>query len=132
MVYDKGKVITGLVVFLIILLSPLWYNALSGKVEPSLKLSMPKEEKSCIEERMFMRSNHMDLLIKWRDDAVRKGIRTYKGLDGKVYRISLTGTCLSCHIDKAGFCDRCHGYSGVKTPKCWDCHNIPKEEGSKV
>ncbi len=73
-----------------------------------------------------MRANHMRLLNDWRDLVVREGERTYTAADGKVYEISLTGTCLKCHSNKETFCDRCHDYAGV-TPSCWNCHIIPEE-----
>ena len=122
----KGKIITGIVVFLIIVLAPLWYNAFTGKASYVPDLKLPADEKQCVEDTQFMKANHMDLLNTWRESAVRKGIRSYKAHDGKVYTISLTGTCLKCHADKEKFCDRCHDYAGVKSPGCWDCHNVPK------
>ena len=49
---------------------------------------------------------------------------SYVAFNGKVYEKSLTGTCLGCH-NKAEFCDRCHAYSGVSSPYCWNCHSEP-------
>ncbi|MBI4875142.1 MAG: sulfate reduction electron transfer complex DsrMKJOP subunit DsrJ, partial [Acidobacteria bacterium] len=70
----------------------------------------------------YMRTSHMDLLIQWREQAVRNHNRAYTAFDGKKYDISLSGTCLTqCHAAKADFCDRCHNYSGVSA-YCWDCH----------
>ena len=34
---------------------------------------------------------------------------------------SLAGTCLSCHVDKEEFCDRCRNYVAA-TIFCWGCH----------
>jgi hypothetical protein len=124
--YDKGKIIASTILFLIIVLSPLWYNAFTGKASYVPDLKLPSEAKQCVEDTRFMKANHMDLLNTWRENAVRKGIRSYKAHDGKVYAISLTGTCLNCHSDKEKFCDRCHDYVGVRPPNCWDCHNVPK------
>jgi len=132
MIYDREKVITGIVIFLFILMSPLWYNAFSGRAGFTPELVMPKGEKNCVEDRVYMRGNHMNLLEKWKHDAIRHERREYKGFDGKIYNISITGTCLGCHTDKARFCDRCHQYNGVKTPKCWNCHNVPQQSGSRV
>ena len=42
------------------------------------------------------------------------------------YDISLAGTCMKCHSNKAEFCDRCHDYAGV-SPDCWSCHVAPQE-----
>ena len=124
--YDKGKIVTGIIVFLIIILCPLWYNAVTGKAGYVPELKVPTDAKQCVEDKAYMRASHMGLLNRWREVAVREGIRTYEAHDGKTYTISLTGTCLGCHSDKAEFCDRCHEYAGVKSPNCWDCHNIPK------
>jgi hypothetical protein len=66
----------------------------------------------------------MQLLINWREQVVRNDFRTYTAFNGKTYKMSLTGTCMGCHTDKARFCDRCHNYAGV-TVVCWDCHVDP-------
>ena len=63
----------------------------------------------------------MQLLMDWRDDVVRSNRRIVTTDDGRSFYKSLSGTCMSCHQDKAGFCDKCHDYVGV-TPTCWDCH----------
>jgi hypothetical protein len=59
--YNGGKIITGLVIFLGLFLTPLAYNA--GKaayIQPKLK--MPENEKQCVESKEFMRTQHMQLL----------------------------------------------------------------------
>jgi len=76
--------------------------------------------------RDYMRTSHTALLVTWREDVVRRGDRGYVAYDGRHYEKSLTGTCLTCHDDKAKFCDRCHDYAGAK-PNCWSCHIIPEE-----
>ena len=73
-----------------------------------------------------MRNSHMDLLNTWRNSVVRENSRDYEATDGKVYRMSLTGTCLGCHTNKKEFCDRCHDYVSV-APDCWNCHVVPEE-----
>jgi hypothetical protein len=74
----------------------------------------------------YMRTEHMQLVMDWRDEAVREMDRVYVSEDGRRFNKSMTGTCLGCHTDKAAFCDRCHDYLGVK-PYCWDCHVVPEE-----
>jgi [DsrC]-trisulfide reductase subunit J len=123
--YDAGKIITGLVIFLVILTIPIWYNAAMGKADSKLDPVLPKYEKKCVESKDYMRESHMDLLNQWRDAVVRDGKQDYTSSDGKTYRMSLTGTCLKCHDDKEKFCDRCHGYVD-SDPTCWDCHLEPK------
>jgi hypothetical protein len=122
--YDKGKVIAGIVVFLVIVLFPIWYSAASGKTGHVPELAMPEGEDRCVMATETMRASHMDLLDQWRDDVVRLGQprHTYQGRE---FEKSLTRTCLSCHAVKADFCDRCHNYVGV-SPKCWDCHLEPQ------
>jgi hypothetical protein len=69
----------------------------------------------------------MALLVNWREEVVRRNVRSFTAFNGKTYNMSLTGTCLSgCHTNKADFCDRCHNYVGVKGPYCMDCHIDPK------
>jgi hypothetical protein len=128
--YDGGKIIAGIVVFLIVASVPFWYGRGKAVSPPDLKLDTPAierlKEKLCVEPAPYMRANHMKLLSAWRESVVREGNRSYKATDGKVYKISLTGTCLECHSNKDQFCDRCHDYAGAK-PACWNCHIIPEE-----
>jgi hypothetical protein len=128
--YNGGKIIAGIAVFLIVAAFPFWYGRGKAVSPPELKLDTPAiqrlKEKLCVEPAPFMRSNHMKLLGAWRDGAVREGIRSYTAADGRVFEVSLSGTCLKCHDNKDRFCDRCHDYAGVK-PACWSCHVIPKE-----
>lgn len=124
--HDSGKVIVGIVFFLIVVLSPVWYNALTGKAGYVPELKLPVLEKQCVESAAFMRANHMELLNIWKEAVVRKGKREYKAGDGRTYTMSLVGTCMKCHSNKAEFCDRCHNYADVQ-PQCWDCHVAPKE-----
>lgn len=124
--YDSGKVIVGIVFFLIVVLSPIWYNALTGKAGYVPELKLPAEEKQCVESAAIMRTNHVELLNLWKETVVRTGERTYTATDRKTYTMSLVETCMKCHSNKADFCDRCHNYADVQ-PQCWDCHVAPKE-----
>jgi hypothetical protein len=128
--YNRGIILAGIVVFLILVSGPFWYGKGKAVSPPELKLDtlaiQRLQEKLCVEPAPYMRANHMRLLNAWRDSVVREGKRTYTAADGKVYKISLTGTCLECHSNKGKFCDRCHDYAGAK-PACWSCHIIPEE-----
>jgi hypothetical protein len=128
--YNLGILLAGIVIFLIAASFPFWYGKGRAVSPPDLKLDTPAierlQEKLCMEPAPFMRANHMRLLNDWRDSVVREGKRTYTAADGKIYEISLTGTCLKCHSNKDQFCDRCHDYAGAK-PACWNCHIIPGE-----
>jgi hypothetical protein len=116
--HDKGKILFGLAVFLVVITFPIWYNLAMGKASYRPEIVIPKEG-SCVEDAAWMRLNHMELLYNWRDEYVRDDSKLYRGKHVK----SLSNTCLSCHVDKTTFCDRCHNYAGVD-PYCWDCHVI--------
>jgi len=124
--YDGKKIIPGLIIFLGLVTSPLWYNATSGKISYIPKPKIPAEKKECVEPKNYIRINHKNLLDDWKESVVRKGATTYLASNKKSYLMSLNRTCMNCHTDKTEFCDQCHNYMGV-TNKCWDCHMYPKE-----
>ncbi|MCL4810935.1 MAG: sulfate reduction electron transfer complex DsrMKJOP subunit DsrJ [Vicinamibacteraceae bacterium] len=119
--YDKGKILTGLVLFVAIVAFPFWWSLASGAEVRVPDIAKPAGETQCLEDAETMRREHMQLLATWRDDVVRLRQRIHTTPDGRQYRKSLTGTCLQCHTDKAASCDRCHDYLDV-APYCWDCH----------
>ena len=123
---DRGLILTGLLVFLVGITFPIWYDLTGGKTSRAPDLKRPAQEKVCVAPVSYMRTSHMALLVDWRDQVVRRNVRSFRSFDGKTYTMSLTGTCLKCHDSKADFCDRCHNYAGVRTPYCWDCHVDPK------
>jgi hypothetical protein len=128
--YDTGKIIVGIVIFLGLVTFPFWYNAgTSAKATPP-KLEVGTTEKQCVEPTAFMKSSHMQLLDQWRDEVVRNGKRVYVSSTGKQYEMSLQNTCTKCHSKKEQFCDRCHNYVDA-APKCWDCHIPPKEKSQQ-
>lgn len=124
------NVIIGLAIFVVLITIPFWYGAGKESKAPELSLDTPAiqalDEKKCIEDTEFMRSNHMELLNDWKVQVVREGNRIYVAEDGKEYLMSLQNTCLECHSNKEEFCDACHDYSGVE-PNCWTCHVGPEE-----
>lgn len=125
---DKGLIVIALLVFLGIMTFPIWYNLASGPAAEAPELQMPANATECVAPTATMRATHMDMLLDWRDEVVRNNVREFTAFNGKTYTMSLTGTCLKqCHTSKADFCDRCHNYSGVSTPYCWDCHVDPEE-----
>ena len=124
--YDAGKVITGLVIFLALLTFPIWYNIASGKGGDTPDPKIITNEKACVEDTAYMKARHMDLLNQWRDMVVREGRRVHVTPSGRKFEASLSNTCMSCHSNKSEFCDACHNYIGVD-PYCWDCHIEPKE-----
>lgn len=126
--YDSGKIIILLVIFLVLVSFPIWYQ--SGKaaaVAPEPQLTeIAKKAGKCIESKEFMKTHHMKMLDQWRNEVVRDGERYYTSTEGKIYYKSLQVTCMECHSNKSKFCDQCHNYAGVN-PFCWDCHIAPKE-----
>ena len=137
--YDTGKVVTGIIIFLALITSPFWLNA-GGKSAkdsvPKLEIEeVKKAEKKCVETVEYMRTNHMQMLDKWRDEVVRDGAdREFKNDEGMTVQRSLTTmkkSCIGCHKSKKKFCDRCHTYASVK-PYCWQCHIAPDEPEGNI
>ncbi len=125
--YDSPKVLLGLVIFLVLITFPIWYNIAGGTADYVPELEEAVKGDACVAETAYMRSSHMDLLNEWRDDVVRRADRVHTAPDGKKYNKSLTSTCLDCHSNKEGFCDKCHDYLKIE-PYCWDCHIVPGKE----
>jgi len=124
---DAGKILGGLIIFLLLVTLPMWYNLATGKGKTGPDpVIAPGAGSTCVADAVYMKSNHMDLLNEWRDDVVRRGDRTWVSHDGIEYDKSLSRTCMGCHTNKSEFCDRCHDYTAV-TPYCWDCHVEPRE-----
>lgn len=123
--YDKGKIIIGLIVFVALVTFPFFYNMDKATSKPELSLDTPvinqMSKKQCVKPIDVMRSKHMKLLDEWRNSVVRDGNREYGIIDGVKYEKSLQKTCMKCHSNKKDFCDRCHNYVNVK-PYCWNCH----------
>ncbi len=127
--YNAKYIWAGIVVFLALFTLPFWLNLGAPKYDRP-KLALPLAEKECIEPREVMAAQHMQILNQWRDMALREEKREYvtydaKGNVKKVWTISLQNTCMSCHANKAEFCDTCHNSNSVD-PYCWDCHVAPK------
>jgi hypothetical protein len=136
--YNTGKILAGLAVFIAFFTFPFYYNLGKANAKPELKYDTPAIQKweqefgkkECVESKEFMRAEHMQLLNNWRDDVVRSADRVYvSSTSGKRFQMSLQNTCLNCHSNKKDFCDKCHTYMAVN-PYCFDCHIVPKENKS--
>ncbi|PJC74886.1 MAG: cytochrome C [Syntrophobacterales bacterium CG_4_8_14_3_um_filter_49_14] len=127
--YDTAKIVAGIISFLCLITFPIWYNVTGGKAEYVPDLKIVTQEKQCVESKGYMRNNHMQLLNEWRNTVVREGNRVYVASDGRKYDMSLSRTCLKCHVNKADFCDKCHNYVEV-APTCFNCHVVPEEKKS--
>jgi hypothetical protein len=124
--YDGSRILPGLGAFLVLVTYPVWHAVASGQQARAPKLEKPANQSTeCVLATPEIRRTHMQLLLTWRDDVVRQDRRVFVSASGHHYDKSLTGTCLGCHTDRAGFCDRCHQYLQV-TPHCWECHVNPK------
>lgn len=122
--YNKGIIIPGLIVFVLLVTFPFWFNAFStASTVPKPELP-PGGEKQCVAPAAEMRASHMVMLNEWRDDVLRNGNRNTVTVAGKEYRRGLQMACMECHTNKEKFCDSCHVYTSV-TPYCWDCHLTP-------
>ena len=125
--YDGWKIILGLIIGIGLFLSPLIFNGLKAAKAPEPELTAKaKEAKVCVEQKSYIKTQHMKLLDEWRDEAVRQANRIYRSSNGKIYEKSLQNTCMECHSNKSKFCDQCHNYMGV-FPYCWECHVEPEE-----
>jgi hypothetical protein len=126
--YDRRFIVPGILAFALFFSSPFWGGLLSQHyTRPALAL--PPGATACVETRDFMRAGHMRLLNEWRDAALRDGRRQYTAGDGGIWTVSLQNTCLSCHADKAAFCDVCHASNSVD-PYCWTCHIAPRKNAA--
>jgi hypothetical protein len=125
---DKKYIIIGLIIFLVILTFPFWFNRGKAAPAPEVELTAKaKAAKECVRPTEYMKAEHMQLLDVWRHSVVRNAERIYVNEKGQEFNMSLSNTCLDCHSNKAQFCDRCHDYASVR-PYCWDCHiDNPKE-----
>lgn len=135
--YDSGKIIAGLVIFVAVVTFPIW-GGIGGEDKGPNHVKPASGQ--CVESAAYMRTNHMQMLDEWRDSVVRDGERVYVSKAyGTKFDMSLSSTgssianpgeekksCMSCHSNKKEFCDACHEYSSVE-PFCWTCHIEPKE-----
>ncbi|XOF34902.1 MAG: cytochrome C [Candidatus Electrothrix sp. YB6] len=126
--YDSFKIIPGLLIFVLLITFPIWYNNLIGDVgaapakDPNLAPEMleyanfPNNQKHPPAEEM--RATHMELLKGFHVNATAK---LAEQKDGKMPTMG----CMGCHGSKEKFCDSCHAYAAVTTPDCWTCHTKP-------
>ena len=126
--YNGGKILAGLAIFLGLVTFPFWYHVGSAAYKtPELKLPPKTVATECIESAEHMRAEHMQILNDWRDSVVRNNNRDYVNLKGVSFEMSLQKTCMKCHGTKKDFCDKCHTAAAV-SPYCWDCHIAPTEK----
>ena len=130
--YDFKYIALGLIVFFGLLFSAVLPNLGKTVAAPDPKLDTPaiqklaEKDRKCVMPKDYMRTNHMQMLVDWREAVVRDGQREFVNPEGKKFVASLSNTCLDCHSNKSKFCDQCHNYVAV-TPNCFGCH-LDKEQ----
>ena len=156
--YDGGKILTGLIIGLGLLLSPFIYNAGKAAKAPEPELT-PKAKKAneCVASKSFMRAWHMQLLDEWRNEVVRDDDRYYRPrevaremrldkhlLDQWRHLVSDGTRHYIPKKDKVYYkslqmtCMDCHSNKTKfcdechnymgVNPYCWDCHIEPEEK----
>ncbi len=71
---DKKFIITGVIIFIIIVTFPFWYNRGKAAPAPELELTAKaKAAKVCVRSTEYMKAEHMQLLDVWREAVVRRG-----------------------------------------------------------
>ncbi|MDH5786448.1 MAG: hypothetical protein OEZ16_12690 [Chromatiales bacterium] len=99
-------------------------------VGPNIPRAVKGEQ--CVEDTDEMRRNHMQYLLKHRDETLREGVRT------KQYSLK---QCIECHVpsddapaasrtEGEHFCKNCHVYTGV-TIDCFECHATKPQKSAK-
>ncbi len=113
--------VSGVRLLLLVLISFLIPNVWADQMTLPYKIDIGRGG-HCVRDPVWMRKNHMHLLIHQRDLAVREGKRDKE--------ISLKN-CIECHASTKddsviarsdSFCVACHRYEAVKID-CFDCHS---------
>ena len=137
-IYNRKVIFTGLIIFVALVTLPLWKNLGRAVPIPQPKLDTPaimklaEKDRKCVESKEFMRANHMQMLVDWREAVVRgEAPRDITTPDGRKFAASLSNTCMECHSNKAEFCDSCHNYVAV-VPNCWGCHQTKEKTVAKA
>ena len=128
---NKRNIVIGIVVFILVVTTPLWLNIGRGADAAAPEMSYDTtaikamgDDAHCIYDAEYMRTHHMEILAQWKEQAIRDGNREFVAPDGTKYEVSLQNTCLECHSNYEDFCKKCHDYNDV-TPNCWTCHVEP-------
>ncbi len=71
---DRVWILAGLAVFVAVLSTPFWHARFGAKPSANApELVLPVNQKECVAPVETMRARHMQLLIGWREDVVRRG-----------------------------------------------------------
>ena len=130
---DRVLIFSGMVLFLALFTYPVWHGIAAGSTTKEPELKLPASATTCVASQEYMRSSHMQMLIRWREGYVRGHQLGSTAYNGVTYKVSLSKTCLGqCHGSRKEFCDRCHAYTAVSTPYCWDCHQDASAGGATI
>jgi len=66
-----------------------------------------------------------ELLNDWRDQAVRRNIRSHT-YNGRTFPSTSRDVPAAVPHGQGGILRPMHAYSGVQGPYCWDCHVDPQ------
>ncbi|GFP24449.1 hypothetical protein HKBW3S09_01916, partial [Candidatus Hakubella thermalkaliphila] len=65
-IYDGGKILVGLIIFVALFASPFYLNMVKVITKPEQKIDTPEiqklTEKKCVEPKEYMRTEHMRIL----------------------------------------------------------------------
>ena len=82
--YNKGLIVSGLVIFVLLVTFPIWFNGLDAGPLPKPELP-PNGTKECVAPAAEMRDSHMQLLNVWRDEVIRTSSREMVEVGSKKY-----------------------------------------------
>ena len=109
---------------MIAILLPIAYSVVVGvashttAVHASLVLPDPDVHGTdCVEDTLYMRYHHWELLTQVRDQVMRQGQRGDIPLAG-------LNRCRECHTSRENFCNHCHDAVNLY-PECFGCHYYP-------
>src|ERR1035441_8079500 len=69
---DRLLIFSGLFLFMAGATFPMWQGIAAKTSTPGPDLQLPTNQKACVAPRSYMRAAHMQLLINWREGAVRE------------------------------------------------------------
>lgn len=125
---DGGRIVGGVAILLVLSVGPAWVASVHARISGPATIplhhgtpSMAANRGPCIAPRAVMLREHPKILERWREQAVRHGVRLYHSNNGQAFPSSLGGGCLHCHQSAPEFCTQCHAEVGVSL-NCWSCH----------
>ena len=95
---DRGWIFCGLLMFAARCSPFRSGTCVAGRTRPAQPESvLPASEKQCVAPLGYMRASHMQMLLDWREDVVRRGDRRILRIQRQGLREEPDATCLGCH-----------------------------------